>query len=151
MTDEAIPAAKAKTPWHLWVVGVVSALWNAFGVYDYICTKLQGQAYLRGMGMTDAQIVHFAAYPAWMNIAWPVGVFGSFIGSILLLLRSRYAFHAFVISLIGFAASLVYNYGMTDGAALFGRTALIMNTIIGVIVVALALYSSAMGKRGVLR
>ena len=23
-----------KTPWHLWVVGVLALLWNGFGAYD---------------------------------------------------------------------------------------------------------------------
>lgn len=151
MTDAAERAARARTPWHLWVVGVVSALWNAFGVYDYLCTQFQGETYLRNMGMTDAQIAHYVAYPVWMDIAWPMGVFGSLIGSILLLLRSRCAFHAFVISLIGFALNLIYNYGLTNGGAINGQVALIMSAVIGVIIVALTLYARAMGKRGVLR
>lgn len=151
MTEETVPAVRAKTPWHLWVVGGVSTLWNVFGVYDYICTKMQGEAYLRSMGMTDAQVAHFASYPLWMNVAWPVGVWGSLIGSVLLLLRSRYAFHAFVVSLIGFAASLVYNYGMTNGGELYGQSVLIMNVVIGAVLVALILYARAMAKRGVLR
>src|SRR5690606_12077738 len=116
-------------------------------VYDYLCTQFQGEAYLRNMGMTDAQIAHYASYPVWMDIAWPVGVFGSLIGSILLLLRSRYAFHAFVISLIGFALNLIYNYGLTNGGAINGQVALIMSAVIGVIIVALTLYARAMGKR----
>ncbi|HYD46060.1 MAG TPA: hypothetical protein VEA79_12415, partial [Phenylobacterium sp.] len=91
MTEETMPAGRAKAPWHLWVVGVVSALWNGFGVYDFICTKTQGEAYLRAGGFTDAQIAYYLSYPPWMTVAWAVGVFGSLIGSLLLLLRSKYA------------------------------------------------------------
>ncbi|MCC7268785.1 MAG: hypothetical protein IT546_15805 [Caulobacteraceae bacterium] len=151
MTEETLPAARAKTPWHLWVVGVVSALWNGFGVYDYLCTKMQGEAYLSGMGMTEAQIAHYAAYPFWMNAAWAIGVWGSLIGSLLLLARSKFAFHAFVLSAIGFAASLVYNYAITNGGELYGQTATIMNTVIAAIILALIFYSRGMAKRGVLR
>lgn len=151
MTEDTVSAVRAKTPWHLWVVGVVSTLWNAFGVYDYVCTKTQGAAYLRSMGMSEPLIAHYATYPLWMNIAWPVGVWGSLIGSLLLLLRSKYAFHAFVLSAIGFAASLVYTYGMTAAGELLGQTVLIMNVVIGLIILVLIYYARAMTKRGVLR
>ena len=32
-----------KTPWHLWLVGVVSLLWNGFGGYDFIMSTTQGE------------------------------------------------------------------------------------------------------------
>ena len=32
-----------KTPWHLWVVGVVSLLWNGFGGYDFIMSDDPGR------------------------------------------------------------------------------------------------------------
>src|SRR3546814_7159427 len=35
-----------KTPWHLWVVGVLSLLWNAVGAFDYTMTKLNDADYL---------------------------------------------------------------------------------------------------------
>ena len=151
MSDQIVPAPRAKAPWHLWVIGVVSALWNGFGAYDYVCTKLQGAAYLRSMGMSEPLIAHYASYPLWMNIVWPVGVWGSLIGSLLLLLRSKYAFHAFVLSAVGFGASLAYTYGMTQAGELLGQTVLIMNVVIGVVILALIFYSRAMAKRGVLR
>ena len=50
MTDETpVPPAAAgpSAPWHLWVVGIVSLLWNAFGAYDFIMTNTQGEAYMR--------------------------------------------------------------------------------------------------------
>lgn len=150
MTEET-PPMRAKTPWHLWVVGVVSTLWNGFGVYDFIRTNTQGEAYLRAGGFTDAQIAYFQAFPPWVTIAWAAGVFGSLIGSLLLLLRSRYAFHAFVVSAIGFVASVIYTYALSNGGELVGQIALVMNCIIAVVILALIFYSRAMAKRGVLR
>ena len=35
-----------KTPWHLWAVGIISLLWNAFGAFDYVMTKLKNPAYM---------------------------------------------------------------------------------------------------------
>jgi hypothetical protein len=36
---------------HLWVVGVLSLLWNGFGAYDYIMSHVGGLDYFRGMGL----------------------------------------------------------------------------------------------------
>lgn len=36
-------ARRVATPWHLWVVGVVAVLWNAFGCWDYTMTHLKGR------------------------------------------------------------------------------------------------------------
>jgi hypothetical protein len=57
----------AKTPWHLWAVGVLGVLWNGFGATDYFMTKTQGDAYMQSVGMTAEQIAHMNAMPAVMT------------------------------------------------------------------------------------
>ena len=52
--------AEVRTPWHLWVVGVLSLMWNTFGCYDYTMTKLDSETYMRGMGMSDEAMVRIA-------------------------------------------------------------------------------------------
>ena len=32
-------AVSARTPAHLWIVGALATLWNAFGAYDYLMTR----------------------------------------------------------------------------------------------------------------
>jgi len=93
------------TPWHLWVVGAVALLWNGYGGYDYLMSHLQGAAFYEQVGMSDAQIAYMAAYPAWMHAVWALGVWGAVAGSVLLLLRSRFAVHAFILSLLGIIGS----------------------------------------------
>ncbi|MBC6980653.1 hypothetical protein [Caulobacter sp. 17J80-11] len=144
-------SAGAKTPWHLWAVGVISLLWNAYGGYDFVASLTQGEAYFRAAGMTDAQIAYFNAMPGWMMVPWAMGVWGSVAGSVLLLLRMRWALHAFVVSLVGLSTSLVYTYLLSNGGSVMGGSHLILN---GVIFAALAFftwYAWAMAKRGVLR
>ena len=99
-----------RTPWHLWAVGVVSLLWNAFGCYDYTMTKLDGAAYMSGMGMSDEAITYMAQLPSWLTVFWALGVWGSLLGSVLLLMRSRHAVTAFIVSLIGLAVSQFYQW-----------------------------------------
>lgn len=102
-------AQAGKTPWHLWAVGLVGLLWNAYGGYDYFMTKTKGEDYLRSLNMTEAQIAHYAAMPAWMTAVWAVGVWGALLGTALLLLRSKFAVPVFAASLIAFVASVVYS------------------------------------------
>jgi hypothetical protein len=105
-------ASTAKTPWHLWAVGIVGLLWSGFGAYDYFMSNTRGEPYFREMGMTDAQIAYFNSYPAWMTAVWAIGVWGGVLGAVLLLLRSKRAFEVFVASLVAFVFSLIYAYGI---------------------------------------
>src|SRR3546814_2869987 len=60
--------AIAKTPVHLWAVGVLSLLWNAVGALDYMMTKLGNADYLSAF--TPEQIAYFQGFPLWANIGW---------------------------------------------------------------------------------
>lgn len=140
-----------KTPWHLWVVGAVSLLWNAVGAFDYTMTKMKNADYLASF--TPEQQAYFASFPIWANIGWALGVWGSVIGSALLLARSRHAVTAFLISMIGLALSCIYQFGMHYGdlARMFGSFPLVFTGIIWVILIALYLYARAQVAKGVLR
>ncbi len=148
--------APAKTPWHLWVVGIVSLLWNAFGGYDYLMSKMENREYLESAfapaGVSvDQGIAYMNAMPLWANFAWGLGVWGAVAGSILLLMRSRFALHAFVASLIGLALGVVHQLthpmpGMTDSAMPLTFTA-----VITVITILLIWYAHRQTATGVLR
>jgi hypothetical protein len=147
----------AKAPVHLWIIGIIALLWNCVGVMDYVLTKLQNRAYLEGisapMGIdTDTAIAYFTGFPLWMNLAWAFGVWGAFAGSVLLLLRNRYAFHAFIVALFGLA---VANYGQYFAMPFPGLTdttvPIVFSIVIAVITAGLAWYCKAMTARGVLR
>lgn len=146
MTATTDTAAAAATPWWFWVVAGLSLLWNAFGGYDYTMSHVSGSAYYAQMGMTAGQIAYLEAYPSWMHGVWAVGVWGSVLGSILLLLRSRWALHAFAASLLGAAGNAAYLVVKPSP-----DMDLVFPIVISVIVLALIWFSQAMTKRGVLR
>ncbi|MFN5614194.1 MAG: hypothetical protein ACK45V_00630, partial [Brevundimonas sp.] len=78
------------------------------------------------------------------------GVWGAVAGSLLLLLRLKLAFHAFLASLIAFAISVVY--GQTSGGnAVMGTTGMIFSAVIFLLGLGFVLYSRAMTRKGVLR
>lgn len=141
---------QSRTPLHLWIVGALSTLWNAFGAFDYVMTQTRNEAYLAGF--TDPQRIYFESFPIWMEVAWAFGVWGSLAGSLLLLARSRHAVTAFAVSLAGLAASTIYQYvlqsppeGMMTGAMV------VMNVVIWAVAIGLLVYAVRMRARGVLR
>lgn len=151
MSTTANDAPRAGAPWHFWLVAVVAVLWNSFGAYDYTMSQLKGDAYYHQMKMTDAQIAYMHAYPAWMVAVWAIGVWGAALGSVLLIVRSRYATPVFTASLAGFVVSLVYTHLLSDGAKTMGQTGAIMELVILVGCLFFVWYSRLMAKRGVLR
>ncbi|MDP3801658.1 hypothetical protein [Brevundimonas sp.] len=147
MTD----TMKAATPWHLWVVGVVSLLWNAFGGYDFVMSVTQGETYWRASGMTQPMIDYYNAMPAWMYVPWVLGVWGAVAGSILLLLRSRFAVHAFALSVLGAIGNLAYGLMNPMPELPPAMAAMVyMPWVIVVVAAFLAWYAWTMGKKGVL-
>lgn len=147
---------RAKTPWHLWVLGIVSLIWFAGGANDYVMTKTANAAYLGmaadSMGVSvDLILDYFNGYPVWATVCWALGVWGAVAGSLLLLLRIRFAFHAFAVSLIGLAGSTIYTF-MSDIPPEFATTGqLVFTVLIWASVIGMAAYANAMTKAAVLR
>lgn len=142
--------AETRTPAHLWVVGVLSLLWNCFGCYDYLMTNLKNQAYLSQFAAD--QLAYFDSLPGWLTGFWAVGVWGGLAGSILLLMRSRYAVWAFALSFIGAVVGLGYQMFMTNMPA--SMKAGMMGIMPWVIIIAAGLflwYAMSADKKGVLR
>lgn len=151
-----------RAPWHLWVVGVIAVLWNAYGGYDYIMSMTQGATYMATAGMTPEQIAYYQAMPGWMTAVWATGVWGGVLGSLLLLLRKKLAFPVFAVSFAAFLLSLLYTYGISDGAKVMGfmmkdgvkvasSMIVIMNVVIATGCAAFTGYAWTMAKRGILR
>jgi hypothetical protein len=146
MTD-----ALVKTPWHIWLIGVIAVLFNSIGVFDFVMSMAQGAEYQASAGMTPDQIAHYQAMPSWMTVVWAVGVFGAFLASILLLLRRKLALPVFVLSLTAFLISLLYTYVLTNGGAVMGRQMAVTSAVIAGLLVFFSGYSRFMAVRGVLR
>jgi hypothetical protein len=120
MNDTASPARVSAG---YWIVAAVSLLWNGFGGYDYVMTKLANMDYLTGAVGGDAALAQqmldlTEAMPLWAHVLWALGVWSSVLGSLLLLARSRHAVSAFIVSLVTAALSFAYQATLTMPAAL---------------------------------
>ena len=121
--------------------GILGIAWNLFGVVQWALSLGATPESLMGGGLTRAQADLYLALPAWMTLAFAVGVFGGLFGSIALLLRSRRAVPILGVSL---AAYLV----LFAGDATLGLFAAIPQQLaILSLVVAIAIALSAVAWR----
>jgi hypothetical protein len=140
-----------KTPWHLWLVGVIAVLFNAIGAFDIVMAMTQGARYMASAGMTPAQIAHYQDMPIWMTAVWAIGVWGAMLGSVLILLRKKLAPLVFAVSMAAFLINLIYMYVLTDGGEIMGRQMAMTNVVITALLLFFMWYSWLMMKRSVLR
>jgi hypothetical protein len=144
----------AKPPLHLWIVGGLATLWNAFGCYDYFMTRTQGAPYIESMmpGLDgEAMMAYINSFPAWASAGWALGVWGGLLGSVLLLMRHRWAVIALGVSLAGAVIGIGYQLANPVGIAGMdsGFNAVVPYLIIA-IAIALFFYARAMRARGVI-
>jgi len=138
-----------KTPAHLWVVAVVAILWDAMGAFDYTATQLGLDFYMSQF--TEDQLDYFYSFPAWADGAWAIAVWSSLLAAFGLLLRKAWSVPLFALALAGLLATTVYNFGLSDGAAMMGEGATAFTAVIWLVAIGLFVYSRTMARRGVLR
>jgi hypothetical protein len=144
-----------RAPVHLWIVGILSLLWSCFGCYDYTMTRMRNTDYIASaMPGVDpnAALAWVDSMPLYAQVGWGLGVWLGLLGSVLLLLRSRWAVWAYGISFVGAVLSLGYQVALAPplpGAE--GPMMTIMPYVIIGICLALFLYARAMAGKGVLR
>jgi hypothetical protein len=91
-------AVSARTPAHLWIVGILALLWNCFGAYDYTMTRMHNMDYLKGaMPGVDPNVAldWVESMPLYAQVGWGLGVWLGLLGAVLLLTRSRWAVWSF--------------------------------------------------------
>ena len=142
--------ASARTPVHVWIVGVLATLWNGYACYEYLMTNMKNEAFLAKIPAD--QLAYMDSLPSWLTAFWAIGVWGGLAGALLLLIRSRYSVWLFALSLIGAIVGLGYQMFMTQRPASMTEGAMgIIPWAIILICLALFLYARAMAAKGVLR
>ncbi len=147
---KAASVQTTRAPWHLWVVGVLALLWNSMGAFDYLMTETRNSSYMSSF--TAEQLAYFDSIPKWAIATWALGVWGGVLGSILLLLRKRFAVTVFAVSLVSAALTFLYNYVLSNGLEVMGGAgALLFAGVILLIAALLLLYSRYLAKNETLR
>ncbi len=147
----------AKAPMHLWIVGLLALIWNGFGCYDYLMTRMRNLDYFRSMAPDtdpEAMLAWVDAFPIYAQFGWGLGVWMGLIGSILLLMRHRWAVPVLALSLVGAVLGLGYQIFLAPPPPppMGGSTmAMLMPWVIIIVAAALFLYARNQRAKSVLR
>ncbi|GFM28423.1 hypothetical protein [Novosphingobium sp. PY1] len=130
------------TPWYFWVAALLSIPWNAFGCLDFTLTVTRSPTYLAQF--PPDMIDYIDTFPAWSIVAWALGTWGALLGSVLLVMRSRWAIAAFAASLLGLALTTVYQWTSDAPAAVTGAGGMAMSALIWIVAIALLWFAVRM-------
>ena len=98
----------------------------------------------------EEQLEYFYGFPAWTVSAWAIAVWIGLMGTVGLLMRRKWSFVAYVVSLAGLAISSIYTLFLSNGLEIMGSTATFMTVVIWVISIFLIWYSRQQAQAGVL-
>jgi hypothetical protein len=146
----------AKAPVHLWIVGLLATLWNGFGCYDYLMTRMRNLDYFRSMAPDadpEAMLAWVDAFPFYAQFGWGLGVWMGLLGSVLLLMRHRWAVLVLALSLFGAVLGLGYQifFAAPPPPPMDEGSAAIIPWVIILIAAGLYYYAHRQQKAGVLR
>jgi hypothetical protein len=138
-----------KTPLWFWIVAALGLAWNVFGVVQFLGSLNATQESLQAQGLTAEQAAVMLGYPAWMTIAFAIGVFGGIIGCVLLFLKQQSAVVVFLVSLVGYI--VLYIGDVTEGVfAALGAPQVIVLSVVVLIAALLLWFSRNAQQRGLL-
>lgn len=136
---------QVKTPWHLWVVGVLAALWNMVGVVDFTSTVTKFEPYMSQF--PQEAFDYYYSMPVWMFVVWGIAVWAGVIGTVLLLCRKSMALAFLGASLAALSVSFVTELIAPAPDAMSSPVWMAAIVVIAVAVLAYALW---MSRRNVL-
>ena len=97
-------------PVYFWAASFIALVWNAVGAYSYIMLAVSNSEQLSQITGTDQNVD--AILPAWYISAFAIAVFAGLLGSIFLLIRKRWAYFIFFVSLL--ATGIQQFYVLTE-------------------------------------
>jgi hypothetical protein len=130
-----------------WIISILALIWNIMGVVAYL-----GQAYITDEALAllpEADQAYYNNVPAWVTAAFAIAVFSGFIGTVVLLMKKKFATSLFIVSFLAVITQSIYNLFIQNYADVIG-VKMIMPLVIIVIALFLVWYSKNETKKGVL-
>ena len=132
-----------------WIIGIIALLWNLMGVANYLGQAFKVDAIMSGM--TEDQIGLIENLPAWMTALFAIAVFSGLIGSVIFLMRRKFAVLLFALSFLTATIQQLYWLFGTNMIEVFAESQPYLMPIIVIVFCAfLVWYSKEQRKKGVL-
>ncbi|MDY0779534.1 hypothetical protein [Tenacibaculum sp. IB213877] len=130
-----------------WIISIVALIWNATGVNMYLQQAYKTDSF-KAMYNDEKALELINNTPTWAMGAFALAVFGGLLGSVLLLLRRKFAKPVFMISLLGIIVQLIYNLFISKAMEVYGPGAAIMPIMVLIIGIFLVWYSQKAEAKG---
>ena len=140
---------ETKIPTWFYIVAVVLLIWNAMGVMQFFMEIMMSPEDIAAL--PDAESLLYENYPMWAQVAFGAAVFGGFLGSIFLLLKSKWARLLFIVSLVGIVIQMYHSIFIAKATDVYGPGAVIMPIMIMVIGITAIVFSNYFVKKGWLK
>jgi hypothetical protein len=131
---------KQKPPLWFWIVSGFALIWNALGVNQYLHQAYKTD-YFKSL-YPDPKIMDIVLNtPSWVMAAYATAVIFGALGSLLLLLRKKWAHLFLFISLLGIMTQMVHTLFMSGALEIYGPGAIIMPVFVLIVGISLLLLS----------
>ena len=107
-----------------WVVSAIALVWNLMGVMAYIAQVTMSPEALQALPENERTLME--SVPMWVTSAFAIAVWGSTLGSILLLMRKKIATPVLIFSFVGILVQMYYNLFMSKSMEVYGPGGLAM-------------------------
>lgn len=142
MADGSRPAV----PGWYWAVAVLALLWECGGCYAYLAQVSASPAAMAAMGSAERDL--WQAMPAWIWSAYAIAVWVGLTGAIALLMRQRWAYQAFIVSLVAVVVQFGWVFLKTPVLSVKGPSAAALPIAIFVVAAMLVWFSGWATRRG---
>ncbi|MTI88035.1 MAG: hypothetical protein FH748_08710 [Balneolaceae bacterium] len=136
---------KIKIPTWFWVVGSIALIWNLLGVMAYLMEVYMSPEAYSQLTTTEQNLLNNR--PAWATAAYAIAVFSGAAGCVLLLLKKRWARHAFILSLVAVIVQMYHSFFVSNSFDVYGPGAAVMPLLIVLIGVGLIWLSGYANKK----
>lgn len=132
-----------------WVIAIVALVWNIFGVLAYLGQAFMTEETLKMLPTAEQEL--YAATPSWVTAAFAIAVWFGLLGAIALLIKKRFAYPLFLLSLLGVIGQQVHSYFLSDTLEVYGNQAIIMPVIVLILSIVFVWYSKKSIQEGILK
>lgn len=134
-------------PKSFWILAVVLLVWNIMGVLSFLMHVMLTEEAISEFSKAEQAI--YRQYPTWTIIAFAIAVFAGLMGAIGLLMRRKWSFIVFVISLLAIIPQMIHNVFFTQSVEVYGTAEAVsmpaLVAVLGFFAVWYAKYSSMNG------
>ena len=123
-----------------WTLSIFFLLWSIFGLLSFLGHTLAPEEMLKSMSQDEIALLN--EFPLWTDIIFGIAVFGSILGSVLLLARSKRAKILFQVSLVAILVQMTYNVFFSRSVEVYGVAQTITMPIVVIVFAVSSLWFS---------